>query len=98
MTSLHVDCDNGHLEDAEWAQLMDDAEWAQLVKMKNLEELGLGRTGISDVGINSLARLPRLRVVHVYNMDAPKLARLRQALPKCSVITDPNSATGGGIF
>jgi hypothetical protein len=37
-----------------------------------------------------LAKLPKLRVLRVGKLDAADCARLQKALPKCSVVSDPN--------
>ena len=79
---------------------IEDAQWAGLTGMKNLEELYVEETRISDFGIACLAKLPKLRVLVVTKLDDASVAKLRRALPKCE-ITGPVDAApkpGEGFF
>lgn len=62
-----------------------------LMQKQNLTFLHIGRTTVDDDGILKLARLVRLEKIHVTRTRATEEGanRLRQALPNCVVVSQP---------
>ncbi len=65
--------------------------------MKDLEDLVLDETRISDFGIACLAKLPKLRLLVVTKLDDASVAKLRRALPKCEITGPADAATKPGL-
>ena len=76
---------------------IEDAQWAKLAEMKDLEDLVLDETRISDFGIACLAKLPKLRLLVVTKLDDASVAKLRRALPKCEITGPADAATKPGL-
>ncbi len=63
-------------------------DFTGLKKLKNLETLGLSDTGITDEGLNSLARLDNLRLLYLEGNPAitgEVMDQLKSALPQCMI-------------
>ncbi len=75
---------------------LDDAHWARLAKMANLEELYFEAAPTSDAALACLAKLPKLRLLRIANLEEKDRVRLQKALPKCEIVSNSDDRPAGG--
>ena len=70
-----------------WCAPFTDSGLKEFTGFKNLTIIDLGRMNITDVGIEHLAEFKKLRFVLLHETSITKegFAKLRKALPNCSV-------------
>ena len=72
-----------------WA--CDVWEWRERGGLDQLQTLGLCYAGNTDAGLEHLRRMKQLRSVVLYGtqVTAAGVAKLRQALPNCKIVRNP---------
>ena len=66
--------------------MMEQAE-EQLAQLPCLDYLMVGGDGVTDAGLQHLARLTQLRELHLFhaNVTDEGVTKLQQALPNCKI-------------
>ncbi len=78
-------------EDAPWVSLVTDATMNHVSKLSNLESITLDNTGVTDIGLYRLRKIPSLKRVQVFRtpgVTSAGLILLRVALPDCEISGD----------
>ena len=68
-----------------------DSVIEHIAALANLQELDLRRTGITDTGLRHLHEAKQLQSLNISSnrkLSQQAVTRLREALPKCAVVSD----------